>query len=406
MIKLLTGKPRNGKGLRAIKIICDTLLETDNYVVTNLPVRITNLQDYVIAKGRPEINVEKRVIELTNDYLNTVIPDYKESKRLYCLRHFFLHRAPGVVLPLWGEDEEIDWQEHMEHAEWWRPVTFVIDELHKIYPSRNFKLFSQRIEEYFAEHGHFNDTVWLISQNVDQVDKHCRSLPQEFIVVRNYAKEKHSFFRGPRLFRQYTYLQRPTGGPQDKSVHELTFRLDKLQAECYHTSRQGGDADKEEKVKGISVYWVIPVGIIVLLAVLSVPKLFGFLMDKVLGKHSDSTAQVVHPDPAASPSHSGSIEPSTDQIPAESEKPPIRYYRSLSIMNGRACVWLDDGEMITSDDPRLKAIDRYHVVHLTDGTKLFRKPYQSMETGKQSKPLEPMPDIERPEETKPGFSFF
>ncbi|WP_269538156.1 zonular occludens toxin domain-containing protein [Cerasicoccus fimbriatus] len=406
MIKLLTGKPRNGKGLLAIKIICDALIETDNMIFTNLPIRLTELQDYVIYKGRPDIFVQDRVVELTNDYLNTVIPDYREGKRLDCLRHFFLHRAPNVVLPLWSADEEIDWSDHMKE-DWWKPVTFVIDECHKLYPSRDYKKFSPRIEEYFAEHGHMGDSVWLVTQYVEQLDKHCRSFPQEFIVVRNYSKEKHSIFRGPKLFRKYTYLTAPTGSNMDRSVHEQTFTLDKKQAECYHTSRQGGDADKNEKTKGISVYWVIPVGVIILLAVLSVPKLFQWGMDSVLGKtkveQSDSPSASTNQTPASAQSDQAHSSTSTHQNNA----PQTGYYVSMGLIDGEPMVRLESGEIITADDPRLVAIDRYKTVHLSDGTRLFRKPYSPMPaSGDRAIAAQPVPDLEKPSDEEMGIGLF
>lgn len=268
MIHFITGKPRGGKGLWAIKQICKALLETENYIVTNLPLKMEELQEYVIDQGRPDIFVASRVVELTNDYLNCVVEDYKSSQRLNELRYFFLHRGPFIKLPLWEKGTEIEWDHYLKE-DWWRSTTYVIDELHKVYPNRDYKLTEARILEYFAEHGHLGDTVYLVTQYIGQVDKKVQSgMVQDYTVCRNRRKEKVSLFRGPPLFTRHVYLTAPTGSrAHDVSVETGAFTLNKAEAACYSTTRQGGKADSEDKPRGISLAWIIPVvAIIVVLA--------------------------------------------------------------------------------------------------------------------------------------------
>lgn len=262
-IKFVTGKPGGGKGLRTIQLVWEFLKSDNRLIVTNLPVVLEELQDWCISQGREDICVYKRIRLLRKDQVGAEgITNEKEYRR--ALRRFYLYRTldgPAEQLPT-DEDVELDLISDALYDEDGnrignKGVVYLIDEIHKLWPSSDYRKVENWVLEYCAEHRHFSDDVVFVTQFLTQTDKQIRSLGQDYEVIRNRGKEKHLWFAGPRSFERYVYLEAPNGSTVP-CVTQSSFRINGL-ANCYKTASRGGDADKGRFAKGLP-WWSMYAG--------------------------------------------------------------------------------------------------------------------------------------------------
>jgi len=237
MIKFISGKPGGGKTLYAVSIIEQVLVSTSDYVVTNIPINIGNLQDLLLSKGF-DIHVPDRLRILTEEETST----------------FWRHRGP-VDLPSEEREGVIDFTFLGEKI---TPVTFLIDEIHLFFNSREWMKTGKTAIRYLSQHRHLGDTVYCITQSITNVDKQFRALAQDFTYLRNYRVESWGYFKAPNKFTATTFLQPATDTTQP--VDKTTFQLDvKGLASCYNTTGGVGmpgtsSGDKGKRSKGLPAW--------------------------------------------------------------------------------------------------------------------------------------------------------
>lgn len=248
MIKWVTGKPRGGKGLRAMQLLADAL-RSGKYkrIVTNLPINLFELQTWCDSHDI-DVEVDQVIVILRPESLGVRPSVWKQI-----CRNFFLYRLPGgQPVPDQELGEELDFPNETFGILW------IIDEIHKFWPSNEAASIPKRcpwLLEYLAEHAHFSDDVIFITQAPAQVTSQVRVTAQDFEIIRNKSKEKHGKFAGPDCFQIKCFLSAPTPStPACETKHFTLKQMDGLQ-DCYNTSTRGGDADKGQKAKGLP-FWM------------------------------------------------------------------------------------------------------------------------------------------------------
>lgn len=246
-IHFISGKPRGGKSLYAVKLVVDELLYGSRVVITNLPIKLGELNAYLQAKY-PEktIDVLNRVILLTDDET----------------RHFWTVRPGAVKIEVlhdqdWKAGRRPDYSAVKDGG-----VFYAIDEIHNFFNARAWAETGRDVLFYLSQHGKLGDTVLCITQHVGNVDKQFRSVTQDYTYLRNLTKEKMGLFTMPGIFIRKTYLQPATD--TSAPMEQGTFKLDVSGlASCYDTAQgvgiHGRSADKQEKRRGLP-WWVAAVG--------------------------------------------------------------------------------------------------------------------------------------------------
>jgi hypothetical protein len=365
MIKFVTGKPGGGKSLRVVKIILEYLMTTDKILVTNVPLRLDNIQEYMMRRGNSS-NPYGRVVMLRKEEFPGRV---KQMDYLDILRTFYLYRTPDLKpqhKP--AQDDKGKYTEELEFEPDTFGRVFVIDEIHKLWNARDFQKQDKLIFEYLAEHRHFSDEVVFITQALAQVDKQIRLLGQDFEVIRNRGKEKFYMFAGPKKFDRFVYLQAPTGATNSVHSEKSSFTLDIEEADCYFTSAKGGEADKGQKAKGLP-WWTIYAGLaaFIALAWVVLAKLPMVLMKKgAFDKGFADTEEIVSPGAGgesppdrAEPVGKQRAELVESQIALAKSLPgPSEVRQSLEIVGGYIMqsggkFWLSDGRVLSTRDERI-----------------------------------------------------
>jgi len=265
--RAISGKPGGGKSYLATRWILRDLLETENPIVTNIPLDFDGIAAYCEKHGKPGFDVGSRI---------TVLPD--ES-----VREFWRYRGNGVILP--GlTDSEIASGVRPDPQSFGGPVCYYLDEIHKFLNSREWKNTGPLLLWYISQHRHFGDEVVWITQHVGNVDKQWKSVTQDYTYVQNFAKEKFRGFTKGNKFRVETYLEPYTGSQTLQESEEVKPDWEGV-GSCYKTSIAGGDADKGKRVKGLPV-WVLFAGIGVAAVLLALFFMYGpdFIGRKMAGE--------------------------------------------------------------------------------------------------------------------------
>jgi len=375
-IHFISGKPGGGKSLFAVKKVVDELLLTRRVIVTNLSLKLPELNEY-LQKVYPDKSV---------DLLSRIILMSEEETA-----KFWLIRPDGYKLKECSGGKEgamlvKDWK-HAFNADVVNeageptpfPITdlpsvlYIIDELHIYFNARAWMATGKDALFYLSQHRKFGDDVICITQSINNVDKQFRSVAQEFIYIRNHAKERIGLFRSIGGFSRSHYLQPATGAPGEKSMETGFFRLDVTGlCQCYDTAAGvgviGRSADTTAPKRGLPIWMLIALVVLVCVAVGLVPR----IMAGGLGSLSRSarptpkTNSVSHatnvfvPAPAVAPAF---VTPSATNQPVKVPPAPIpARLRGISIVGSRGTAYFDDGSMVTTDDPRVRRMGTDYVV--------------------------------------------
>lgn len=339
-IHFISGKPRGGKSLYAVKLCIEELVYGQRCVITNLSFKLPELNAYLQEKypGR-SIDLHDRLRILSDEETN----------------HFWLIRPGNPKISLltdaqWKAGVKPDYSQVTDNG-----VLYAIDEIHNFFNARAWMETGRDVLFYLSQHGKLGDTVLCITQAIANVDKQFRSVTQDYTYLRNLKKERMGLFRLPAIFRRQTYLSPAT--PTSHPMEGGTFTLDVSGiAACYETAKgvgiHGRSADTMEKTKGLSWVWaVIAIPIIVIFFFKTSPNLIAklFVADPkaVEVKKITSTNTSILPPLPAPVSVSRSV-----AAVAVSPVVAVRLTGLVGLGGGRWVVALSDGRSYTFPEDR------------------------------------------------------
>jgi len=314
MIQFFTGKPGDGKTLFAVRQIIDDLCTSDCFVVTNIPLNVPAVCEYV-GRRRDDFRFDDRV-RIIGDNL---------------VYEFYRVRAGGVLLEaspdMLCKNEAAKRLPRPEFVEVMKtifltiktkpeaqiPTRYYIDEAHNYFNAREWANAGRGLLYYASQHRHLHDEIVLITQVMENVEKQLRSLASETHAIRNNLRRRIGLVRlRPRfVVRSFYGVQADTGKP----FSTATFELDvKGIAGCYQTVGALGVFSKPEaKVNKAPLPWwslwvlgFCAVGLVVG-GFTSLPYLGGAMARKVIGgggssQESASPPAVADAAPVARPS--------------------------------------------------------------------------------------------------------
>ena len=374
MIFTTIGKPGGGKSLYSLRQIVRYLVSTDNSIITNLSIRLPQLQEY-LSKNHPDkdIDVNKRIRLL----------DVEQSRRFWLYRidsDGLDHDLKGVTREEEKSGKSVDFQAICEANKEcltkgiprkYPGVFYVIDECHVFFDSRAWAESGLSLTFYNSQHRKLNDDVMFITQFLELIDKRVKSFSQEFIELRNNGAEKFmTVFRGPSFFTARHYQSPPTGG-RNVATEVHRFSLDIPLANCYDTSAgvgiSGVGAPETKRKKGLNIAWIAVPAFGALALLYYFPDMLAAgIMSSADNK---SALDKLSSNPVASVSQSS---PSVVSPISPSLSPPSGQDLTLVGVARRGVyvnVILSDGRTLIETDESFQRIDRNGVV--VDGRKVF-----------------------------------
>lgn len=383
-IHFISGKPGGGKTLYSVKLIVDELVYGVRVVVTNVPLDLARLNEYLQEKyPRKTINLHERIITFSEERM----------KGFFTIRPFPSLGPSLLSKQEWEQGKKPDYSSITDNG-----VFYVIDEVHIGFNARAWMDTGRDVLYYLSQHRKLGDTVICITQAVMNVDKQFRSVTQDYTYMRNLAKERMGFFGLPSLFIRQLYNE-PATGPASTPMETATMRLDVTGlASCYNTAVGVGihgraGADTGEKKKGL--HWSIFVfGIIVLTYCIA------FLIPNMVAKVFDRPLPM-------RPLHKPSVLP-TNQVPSQVSATITNNVISLAAqsivstnqlkvtgvdrLTGRWRVYLNDSTVIYEGDEYLESITPAGVGYA--GVLIpFAKPTPTVSTYTAPPPLLPTDDL-------------
>lgn len=351
-IHVILGKPGSGKSLYATSRVLEELINGQRNIVTNLPLHLGRLNEYVQTLHP---NLDCRLIQRVR------LLDDEEIKS------FWDFRGPDGDTGANG-------------------VAYFLDEAHIAFNAREWATLGKKALHYLSQHRKLGDVVWPITQAAPNLDKQFRSVAEDFTVLRNEYTAKYGMFKGRGRFVRKSYNSEPTANGEP--FETATFTLDKKGiASCYDTAKgigvHGSKADIGRKTKGINILWVVPAGMFLAACCVAVPFALGKATQHFVtagntaataaaGAALNATPAPV-PDLAAKPSRISTAGLSDDAINSlvEDRNPEKPLFVSGYVSrNGRINVLLSDGRFLTENDPELVKVEK-NCVWLSSGERLY-----------------------------------
>ena len=310
MIQFITGKPGDGKSLFATRLLIDALIYKDVFVVTNIPLQLGPLQEYVSKRICGAFDIDSRVKVLRDEDVSEFYrfrsgglvldhsPDFRQGKSSERVdREEFNARMKAEFLKL------------SEKPEYQVPVWYFIDECHEYFSSREWASNGRGTLFYASKHRHLHDEIYLITQVMENVEKQLRNLVSETHQTRNYLRRSVGPFQMRPVFKVRSYYGVPTGqndNPYSVSTHDVDAEG---VGACYQTVGALGVQVRPEKLhnKGYLPWWTLPiagvVGVLLVFGVLyALPRVAmksgGYLGKKIAEETGAKVGKVV-PIPAS-----------------------------------------------------------------------------------------------------------
>ena len=368
-INTVVGPPGAGKGLWLIQVVRDILLDTNQTIVTNFVVKLTELNVW-FQKNYPDtsIDLHERIRFLELD----------EIKRFYLIRGSG-KQIEGVS----KEDEKRNVFPDYDPCKKWPSVCYILDEADIHFGAREYADHGRSVNFYNKQHRKLSDSVYYCCQSAEQLDKQIRLLAQQTIVLKNLGKQKKGIFALPQVFCWSAYYQVPKQNSPPMASGVFRLRLDHGLQDCFETAAgvglAGMKADRGEKRNGISLLWAIPAIIVAGILLVKAPMLLakglsGATMGAAkVAAESYKLSNVVTNDPSETSDLFGTAPVEglmTNSLPHAftlnapvPERDPERrtnevFLTGISSINGTVIVFLTNGQMFTSEDRELQLVSK------------------------------------------------
>lgn len=354
-IHFISGKPGGGKTLYSVRLILDELLYGDRMILTNVPLNVGRLNEYIQTQTSKVVDVVGRVWVLSDE----------EAAKFWTLRPDGV-RIKQLSKEAWQRGDLPSYAEVKDHG-----VMYVLDEIHNYFGARQWAETGRDVIFYLSQHRKLGDTVVCITQAIGNVDKQFRSVTQDFTFIRNLGKEKYGKFRLPQLFIRKSYSSPPTDTTEPMETG--TFRLDVSGlASCYDSAAgvgiHGKMADRNERKSGLPFWaYFVAVGLLVLFLFYFLPgqilKLFGGSPSVALAqvKQSPVVAYVPPELPTNRPVTVALAGPlASSSVVSEQESVKVC---GIAQVGRRIHFFLSNGRDFYSNDPFVTEVSSLHVVY-------------------------------------------
>jgi len=312
MIYFLTGKPGGGKSYYALTLIIEEIVKGNRIIVTNLALKLPQLQVLLLERYESIIKDElRKCADNDRDAVRRQLLSVKYNvlARIRVLGKdqvgaFFLHRRLGLDIPPVTQIEEKqgkypDFASYIDGND--TGVMYVIDETHEYFNARCWQSNSLSIFNYLAKHRHYNDEVIFISQNPEQVDKQLKLQVENWLYILNTGNDLWG--RGFRGRLNHSKVHWYKEEPPRKMGHIAKLTAVKVEdvpieitkgdhiriGDCYRTlgcAREGVGgrvAEDKGKVRGRNPLWIVVPVVGVVAVVWAVPYLIEWGTTRALG---------------------------------------------------------------------------------------------------------------------------
>lgn len=371
-IHFISGKPGGGKSLYGVRLILDELLRGNRVIVTNVPLNLGRINEYLDERSSASHFGLKRFISgqrdklVTSGELNNLSRDTQHiSERVLLitedeLPQFFTFRGAGVRLKSvsnseWKAGERPDFSKVLDGG-----VFYVLDEVHIAFNSRAWADTGAEVLYYLSQHRKLGDDVVCITQSVGNVDKQFRSVAQDFTYIKNLSKQRAGLFRLPAVFARSTYAKPATD--KDKPDESGTFTLDMSGvASCYDTAKGVGihgrsGADINARKTGFHWAWCVVGFPLLLWAVVHYTP--SFFVNHVFSPVKETPSSVLPPSNSVSTIKSPDIALDNRQIAATTSNQLCCV--GYSVLFGHPKVFMSDGT--TKDDSQVQVVEKSRVL--------------------------------------------
>jgi hypothetical protein len=389
------GKVGAGKSYRGVVSIVDQLLHDDRLIVTNLPLNLGALADFLARRhpardiclmdhrrpGRPgeEMDADGMVFEPSR--IRMLQED--ELAEFYRVRHQAAEKAPRIEHEKGNRNPVcLDFSQWLKGGKFsGRGVIYHLDELQLFYNVRKYADAPDEFPFYLSQHRKLGDDIYVYTQQPQNVDKMFRSFTQEFIYVVNIGKKRVGPFAAPKIFRFAAYPEPFTGQVGQICQYSGYFRMDYELAATYNTAAgigiEAAKADVGSKVKGLHWRWLLLLPVLLTVSVFVFHWIGGVWVKAVLpGSKKHAIASGVRPvSPAAAPPAVGvspAAPPASPGVSVESGLPSAGGDNVIidkdvcmigwAVQGGKMRVALSDGRWVGLEDGLMRVTRSYCVV--------------------------------------------
>ncbi len=351
-VEFISGKPGDGKSLRAMMIIEEELRLTKRNIITNLAIKVPQLAEELNQRYGDSFDINLRLRILTPEEL----------------LNFWLYPAPGVDL---DPRTRVKWEAangrkmdvpDLSGIETAAPegALVVVDEAHIPFGARSWQANGTDGFYFLSQHRKFKFDVLLVTQHVENVDKQFRSVASGFVYMKNRTNRNLPVLGG--LIRQASgFTQMKFSEPYRMGLHSEETRYfraaDKLWlANCYDTTAGVGVSSRNgpevRRKRGLPI-WTVVVPIVFFFVVLN----YGTdaLFKSVSGVKQSAVVTAV-PAPAAVPVPLRP-QPVGDPLYVKSETNTNRL-TGIAKLGSEYVFYFENGRTFSSNDPEYLAVLR------------------------------------------------
>jgi len=271
MIEAKLGKTGSGKSYLCVKEIDEFLRNTDAYIVTNLALKLDELNAYY----------QQEYPQLSIDVVGRV-----RLLELHETREFYLHREYGNDLERVTKQEEKilkfpDFEAAAKKSG--RPVVYVLDEAHIHWDARAWAEVGLTMNFFLSQHEKFFCHIAYCTQFLKQVELRLREHTTRFDECTNHALRNFLLWKQPKYFSVCTTYKAPPC-PSERTER---YAIDKKLAACYRTTGGvgvfGSTSHRFEKPRKGLPWWtaLAALGVIALIFWFGPDALFNLVLGRV-----------------------------------------------------------------------------------------------------------------------------
>jgi len=292
---MITAGIGGGKSLLATIWICTELEKSERFICSSVALKEPEIAEYCHKYIDRPIDLKKRLRVLNHDQAR--------EWWLYLPGHDF--KDISEVASRQGHDYG---------------CLYVLDEVHLLYPARQWQKTGDKVETYMSQLRKLNDDLVTITQHREKVDKNFRRNVTRHVVVTNLGKK--NLFLGvglPDRFRWNEYSQEPVRGDKPDASGWYSLR-GRPYGNLYDTMAgvgfAGGIAPEQKPKRAHWWRWIAFVVVLTALGVV-IPKLAGKGIGAAIGLGVDSGVKSM-----SKAAGLGSV-PVTSNLPPVTSAPPV-----------------------------------------------------------------------------------